>query len=68
MVANSAAREMGRKKKWKRWERGMRRHCYIGLSPPFRIQGFFGNRSRDLRRCDFSDAPNGTLNGLPRKP
>ena len=54
--------------KWKRWEWGLRQHYYIGSSTPFRIQGFFGNCSHDLRRCDFSDAANGPLPGLPRKP
>ena len=68
MVADLAAREVRRKMKWNRWERGLRRHYYIGPSPPFRIQGFFGNRSHDLRRSDFSDAANGPLPGLPRKP
>ena len=44
----------------------MRQHCYKGLSPPFRIQGFFGNRSHDLRRSDFSDAAYGLLPRLMR--
>ena len=42
----------------------MRRHCYKALSPPFRIQGFFGNRSHNLHRSDFSDAAYGPLPGL----
>ena len=42
--------------KWQRWERGGRQRRYKALSPPFRIQGFLGNRSRDLRRSEFSDA------------
>ena len=66
MVAVSAVREMRRKMKWKRWEQGMRRHCYIGLSPPFCIQGIFGNRSSDLRRSDFSDVIYGPLPRLLR--
>ena len=66
MVADSTIREMRRQKKWKRWERGMRRHCCKSLSPPFRIQGFLGNRSRDLRRFDFSDGVCGRLLGLLR--
>ena len=68
MVADLVAREVRRKMKWKRWEQGLRRHYYIGSSPPFHIQGFFGNRSHDLRRCDFSNEANGLLLGLPRKP
>ena len=36
--------------------------------PTFITQGFLGNPSHDLRRCDFSDAPKGPLHGLPRKP
>jgi len=42
VVADSVAREMRRKMKWKRWERGLWRHYYIGFSPPFRIKGFLG--------------------------
>ena len=42
--------------KWQRWERGVRRCCYKALSPPFRIRGFLGNCSRDLRFSGFSDA------------
>ena len=45
----------------RKWERGMRRHCYKALSPFFVIQGFLGNRSRDLRRSEFSDAVCGPL-------
>ena len=73
MVADSGMREMRRKMKWKRWERGMRRHIYKALSPPFRIQGFLGNCSRDLRRSEFFDMAYGPLPGLlrnrsPRRP
>ena len=68
MFVDFAVRDVRRKMKWKRWEWGLQQHCYIGSVPPFRIQGFFGNRSRDLRRCDFSDAINGPLPRLPRKP
>ena len=52
--------------KWQRWERGMRRCSYKALSPPFRIRGFLGNRSRDLRLSKFSDAAYGPLPGLLR--
>jgi hypothetical protein len=39
---------------WQRWERGMRRRSYKALSPPFRIRGFLGNCSHDLRPYEFS--------------
>ena len=42
----------------------MWRHYYKALSPPLCIQGFLGNRSRDLRRSDFSDVVYGPLLGL----
>ena len=42
--------------KWRRYERGMRRHNYKALSPPFRIRGFLGNRSYNLCPSEFSDA------------
>ena len=49
---------------WQRWAVVLLQCTF----PTFITQGFLGNRSRDLRRCDFSDAPNGPLHGLPRKP
>jgi len=41
--------------KWQRWERGVWRRSYIALPPLFRIQGFLGNRFRDLRLSEFSE-------------
>ena len=56
MVADSGMQEMRRKMKWKRWEWGMRQRRYKVFSPPFRIRGFLGNRSRDLRLSGSFDA------------
>ena len=50
--------------KLKRWEQGMWWHCYKALSPHLSIQGFLGNRSRDLHRSDLFDAVYGPLLGL----
>ena len=52
---NARAKDEGKMAKWQRWERRMRRRGYKALSPPFRIQGFLGNRSRDLRSSKFSN-------------
>ena len=40
--------------KWQRWERRVRRRSYKALPPPFRIRGFLGNHSHDLRLSEFS--------------
>ena len=42
--------------KCQRYEHRMRRRSYKALSPPFRIRGFLGNRSHDLRLFSFFDA------------
>jgi len=53
--------------KGQRYERGVRRHSYKALPLPFRIRGFLGNRSRDLRFSEFSATEGGPLPGLSRK-
>ena len=40
--------------KGQRYESGVRRRSYKALPPLFRIRGFLGNRSRDLRFSEFS--------------
>ena len=52
---NVRAKDEDRMAKWRRYERGKRRRSYKALSPPFRIRGFLGNRSCDLRPSEFFD-------------
>ena len=49
--------------KGQRYERGVRRRSYKALPPPFRILGFLGNRSRDLRFSEFPAIESGPLPG-----
>jgi hypothetical protein len=49
--------------KRQRYERGVRRRSYKALPPPFRIRGFLGNRSRDLRFSEFPTTEGGPLPG-----
>jgi len=49
------AKEGDKVAEWQTWERGVRRRSYIALPPLFRIQGFLGNRFRDLRLSEFSE-------------
>ena len=48
------AKEEEEMAKGQRYERGVRRRSYKALPPPFRIRGFLGNRSRDLRFSELS--------------
>ena len=51
--------------KWQRWERGVRRRSFKALPPPFRIRGFLGNHSHDLRP-NSPQQQSGLLPGLSR--
>ena len=44
---------------------GVQRRSYKALRQLCHGRGFLGNRSRDLRRSDFSDAAYGPLSGPP---
>ena len=54
--------------KGQRYERGVRRCSYKALPPPFRIRGFLGNCSRDLRFSEFSATEGGLLTRPSRSP
>ena len=65
---NAMAKEEEEMTKGQRYERGVRQRGYIALPLPFRILGFLGNRSRDLRFSEFSATEGGPLPGLSHSP
>ena len=51
---NARAEEEDEMANLQRWDRGVWRRSYKALPPPFRIQGFLGNRSHDWSLSEFS--------------